>query len=137
MIVNYTKLKEMLKAMGMIEESHLDQHESIERILLFELWQVLRGDIRDEVSSNDLHTCCMVIMKIPCEKLSHKPRDDSEEEEAAFGYIDTRNRFKLRYDEVSQFQKHFEPFYHNRVQFLGREANVKKTSNRNHFSFHP
>jgi hypothetical protein len=79
----------------------------------------------------------MVIMKIPCEKISHQPRDEEEEEDAAFGFIDNRNRFKLRDDEVNQFQKHFEPFYLNRIQFLGKEANLKKTTNKNHFSFHP
>lgn len=99
----------------------------MERVLLFELWQVLRGDVREEVSSNDLHTCCMVIMKIPCEKLSHKLRE--EEEDAAFGFIDERNLFKIRYDEQIAFQRHFEPFYHNRVQFLGREANLRKQTN--------
>lgn len=103
MIINYIKLREMLKVMGMIEDKHLDQQESVERALLFELWQVLRGDIRDEVSSNDLHTALMILMKIPCEKLSHKPRLEEEEEDAVFGYIDERNKFKLRFDEEKNF----------------------------------
>ena len=61
----------------------------------------------------------MVVMRVPCDKLSHKPRDDDEENDAAFGYIDESNRLKLRVDEQANFQKHFEVFYLNRIQFLG------------------
>lgn len=77
----------------------MEQADSTERVLLFELWQVLRGDVRDVVSSNDLHTCLMVVMKVPCEKLSHKLREENEDEDAAFGYIDENNRLRLRVDE--------------------------------------
>jgi len=45
----------------------------------------------------------MILMKIPCEKLSHKPRLEEEEEDAVFGYIDERNKFKLRFDEEKNF----------------------------------
>jgi len=137
MSVNYMKLKEVLKALGMISDAHLDNQDSIERVLLFELWQILRGDTRDEVSSNDLHTCCMVTMKVPCDKLSHRPRGQEESMDAAFGFIDENNRFKLRIDEQAAFQRHFEPLYLNRVQHLGREVNAKKLANYNHFAFHP
>ena len=46
--LNYLKLKELLIQMGMINEAAATS-DSTERVLLYDLWKVLRGEEKEEI----------------------------------------------------------------------------------------
>mmetsp|Transcript_20670 Transcript_20670/g.19682 ORF Transcript_20670/g.19682 Transcript_20670/m.19682 type:complete len:111 (+) Transcript_20670:487-819(+) len=65
--LNYLKLKELLIQLGMINE-HSANSDSQERVLLYDLWKVLRGEEKEEVALNDAKLLLMVIMRITTDK---------------------------------------------------------------------
>lgn len=53
----------MLILLGMIEERAANT-DSNERVLLYELWKLLRGEERQEITLNDVKMVIMVILRM-------------------------------------------------------------------------
>jgi hypothetical protein len=51
--INYLRLKELLLALGMVNENSTNT-DSNEGVLLYELWKLLKGEEREEISLDDV-----------------------------------------------------------------------------------
>ena len=77
------------------------------------------------MSIDDIKTVCMAILRLNDGKRFVEGADaplPQSENEIGFRIQSERNKhgkFVLRYEEVVQVQKHFEPLYTNRLQLAG------------------
>lgn len=56
--------------------------DSTERLLLYDLWKVLKGEEKEEIALNDIKLLIMAILRIRSDKrigLERKESDDSED----------------------------------------------------------
>lgn len=74
--LNYLKLKELLIHLGMINEASANT-DSNERVLLYDLWKVLRGEQKEEIVLEDAKVAIMGILRI----VNHKRIGVVQEEE--------------------------------------------------------
>jgi hypothetical protein len=56
-------MKQLMVLMGFCNEQQASS-DSNERVLLYDMWRILEGDQRDEVSVDDIKTLVMSIVKI-------------------------------------------------------------------------
>ena len=61
--LNYLRLKEFLVHLGMINEVAAN-NDSNERALLYEFWQLLRGEQTEEVALEDIKVVVMAILRM-------------------------------------------------------------------------
>lgn len=61
--VNYLRLKELLINLGMINEQAASS-DSNERVLLYDLWKILKGEEKEEVRLEDVRVVIMGIMRV-------------------------------------------------------------------------
>jgi hypothetical protein len=61
--MNYLNLKQLIIKLGMISEASANS-DSNERILLYDIWKILEGEQREEVSIEDVRVLLMSIVKI-------------------------------------------------------------------------
>lgn len=61
--MNYLRLKELLIILGMINEQAANS-DSTERALLYDLWKVLRGEKKEEVSLEDAKVLIICILRM-------------------------------------------------------------------------
>ena len=117
--INYLRLKELLCNLGMINEatSNIDSNG---RALLYDLWRLLQGELREEVNLEDVKVVIMSILRMndhkrigvsseeaQTEHQRHDPRD--------FGFYNNKDKFCLRIEDISKIQKHFNLLYLNRL----------------------
>lgn len=58
-----TLIEQLMIKMGMISESAANS-DSTERILLYDMWKSLEGDLREEVSLDNLKVLIMGILRV-------------------------------------------------------------------------
>ena len=61
--INYYNMKQLLVMMGFSSEQAANS-DSNERVLLYDIWRILEGDQREEVTVEDIKTLLMGIVKI-------------------------------------------------------------------------
>jgi hypothetical protein len=81
--LNYLRLKEFLIHLGMINEPQASS-DSAERVMLYDLWKVLRGEQKGEVSFEDVKALIFCILRITHHKRigveeDHKVEGDEQE----------------------------------------------------------
>ena len=74
--MNYLNLKQLIIRLGMISETAANS-DSNERILLYDIWKILEGEQREEVSIEDVRVIIMTIVRI----LEHKRINVKNEEQ--------------------------------------------------------
>ena len=99
--LNYLKLKELLIQIGMINE-HSANSDSSERVLLYDLWKVLRGEEKEEVALNDAKLLLMVIMRITTDKRIGVQDQGEGEGGQEIGFYNDNNQLCLRTEDVSK-----------------------------------
>ncbi len=61
--INYLRLKELLLALGMVNENSTNT-DSNEGVLLYELWKLLKGEEREEISLDDVKMVIQAILRM-------------------------------------------------------------------------
>lgn len=101
----------------MINE-HAVNIESNERILLYDLWKLLHGEEKQEITLDD---CKVVIMAILRMQNSKRIIDTPDYEEGMeVGFYNEQGKFCLRTEEIPRLQKYFNLLFLNRLQFIGK-----------------
>ena len=113
--------------------------DSKERALLYDMWRLLKGESQDEVKMADVKLFLMTVVRLcdhPRIGIEEDPpstgEDDAEANQIAspfkhncIGFFNSRGQFCLRIDDIPILQKHYDLFYLNRLQFLGKKKTVK------------
>jgi hypothetical protein len=61
--LNYLKLKELLIGLGMMTEDAAN-NDSKERVLLYDMWKLIRGEQKEEVHLEDVKIVIMVALRL-------------------------------------------------------------------------
>jgi hypothetical protein len=98
--LNYLRLKELLIHLGMINEQAAN-NDSNERALLYELWKLLRGEEKEEVTLEDVKTVVMAILRMSDHKRigvasTEKQTQQEQDDPKNFGHYNEREQFCLR-----------------------------------------
>ncbi len=117
--INYIRLKDLLVSMGLLSEFSATS-DSQERILMYDMWRTLRGEVLQEVSVDDVGIYLLVILKMTDHKrIGMVPGEgDSVKEidgEAEIGFFNAEGKICFRQEDVSKSQKHYNLFYVNRL----------------------
>jgi hypothetical protein len=116
--------------LGLINEQAANT-DSSERALLYELWQLLRGEQREEVDLEDIRIAVLSILRMTDFKRigveSRQQQTDQEKEDPTnFGYYNEKQQLCLRQEDIPKVQKHYNVFYLNRLQHIGRILEMQK-----------
>ncbi len=118
--INYLKLKEFLVKLGLVTETAVNS-DSTERALSYDFWRILKGESNENVHVEDMRVVVLTILRMTEHKrIGLAPPDESEDA----GFFNSDQRFCIKQGSIPYIQKHFELFYLNRLQFLGK---IKKT----------
>jgi hypothetical protein len=138
--INYLRLKELLILLGMIDEKAANS-DSNERVLLYELWKLLRGEERQEIALNDVKMVIMVVLRMHQEhkrvggaeenRYGQVQSPQEQEDPNNIGFYNDQDKFCLRANDVSKVHKKFNIFYLNRLQHLGRMLEFQKQQKAN------
>lgn len=105
---------------------HAVNIESNERILLYDLWKLLHGEEKQEVTLDDCKVVIMSVLRM------HNPKrilDVEYEEGMEVGFYNEQGKFCLRIEEIPRLQKYFNLLFLNRLQFIGKvieQKNIQK-----------
>ena len=116
--INYLRLKEFLIQIGMITEHSANTDCSNERVLLYDLWRILKGDEKEEIQSEDMRIFAFCIIRLYDHKrIAVDPTKEEEEhiKEDQIGFFNSSGRFVLTQDDIAKVQRHFDLFYLNRL----------------------
>jgi hypothetical protein len=102
--LNYLRLKEFLVHLGMINEIAAN-NDSSERALLYEFWQLLKGEEKEEIALEDVKVVIMAILRMSDHKrIGIEPEDDSTNHEEtdpnSFGFYNEKELFCLSHDDL-------------------------------------
>ena len=131
---------------GMITEQAANS-DSQERVLLYDTWRVLRGEECEEIQSEDLRVLALSVLRLHDHKrIGVEPKEEEMEtvSDDTIGYFNVDNRFVLRPNDIAKIMRHYDLFYLNRIQFLGKGNNnvgqkrqSKATVGADDYSFKP
>ena len=77
--INYYNMKQLLVMMGFCNEQAANS-DSNERVLLYDIWRILEGDQREEVTVEDVKTLLMGIVKITeFKRINSVPNEEEQE----------------------------------------------------------
>ena len=79
--MNYLNLKQFIVSLGMSSE-YSATSDSNERILLYDIWQILDGEVREQIMIEDLRVLLMAIMRITDHKRIGVERPATDDENA-------------------------------------------------------
>ena len=138
--INYYNMKQLLVMMGFCNEQAANS-DSNERVLLYDIWRILEGDQREEVTVEDVKTLLMGVVKITeFKRINSVPNEEEQEiiQENQIGFYNQKNQFCLRSVDLPIICKQFDLLYINRIQHLGKVQLEKKQRaiNQDH-SFQP
>lgn len=94
-------------------------NDSAERALLYELWKLLRGEEKEEISLEDVKMVIIAILRMDHKRIGlvhNVQQTESERQDPKnFGFYNEKDQFCLRTEDVPKIQKHYNIFYLNRL----------------------
>ena len=94
--------------------------DSIERELLFDIWNVLKGEENNGVTIGNILTMLFAIQGIDPAIISDQHRHNVDpNEEPAIGVFDEHGVFYFTVADINQIFVKFKPLYVNRVYHIG------------------
>ena len=128
--LNYLRLKEFLVHLGMINEVAAN-NDSNERALLYEFWQLLRGEQTEEVALEDIKVVVMAILRMSDHKRIGQQSEVAQTQQEhddpnAFGFYNEKDLFCLRSEDLPKIHRKFNIFYLNRLQHIGKLLEMQK-----------
>jgi len=133
------KFKDFLVTCGLLTEFNAMMSESQERALLYDLWKLLQGEEKEEVTIDSLRVVLQVVLRLIDIKrvidappaVNHLSSDQRSEtpnktDISDIGFLNSKNEFCIRHLEVPKIQAHFKIFYLNRLQHQGKQLEAKK-----------
>ena len=146
--LNYLRYKDMLVRLGLLSDMAYAQPESQERMLLYDLWKILRGEVTESIYVENLRLLLQVILRLIDAKrvvdvpkhVSNRPADmERNEVQSAtvakeesyigneMGFLNEKQQLCVRSSEVQKIQNHFHVYFLNRLQFYKRQLDHKKS----------
>ena len=77
--MNYLNLKQFIVSLGMSSEYSANT-DSNERILLYDIWKILDGEVKEQIMIEDLRVLLMAIMRITDHKRIGVERPSNDDE---------------------------------------------------------
>ena len=106
--------------MGMLNEAAANS-DSNERVLLYDLWKLLRGEEREEVKLEDVRVVIMGILRMSGHKrIGVEKPEEAPEVATDMGFYNDYDQFCLTMEDIPRLQKHFELLFLNRIHYLGK-----------------
>lgn len=115
-------MKQLMVLLGFCTEQQASS-DSNERVLLYDLWRILEGDQREEVSVDDVKTLVMSIVKITdYKRINVKPSalEAEQIQQHQVGFFNMKSQFCLRPEDLPIIFKQFDLLTVNRIQHQGR-----------------
>lgn len=104
--------------------------DSQEVALLYDLWKLLNGEESEEVALKDVQTVVIAVLRmVDGHKRIGVPAKQTQQEKEDprhFGFYNEKQQFCLRAEDVAKLQKHFNVFYLNRLQHIGKLLELQK-----------
>jgi len=109
----------VLLGLGLITEFGAE-NDSQERVLMYDVWRTLRGEDQQVVDLEDLQVFLLVVLHMPDHRRIGKAPEEGEEV-GFHGFWNGQGKFCVKAEDVGRIQRHFDTFYVNRLQFLGKQ----------------
>ena len=95
--------------------------DSKERVLLYDLWKLMKGEQQEEISLDNVKVLIMAILRMNDHKrIGVSEPEDAEEQESEIGWYNEKGQICLRPEDLPKIQKHYELLYLNRLHYLGK-----------------
>lgn len=153
MKMNYYKTSELLNVLGFMSGASSSVNQ--EKILLYDLWRVLKGEEREGIKYEDFYKMILAIhgytiveskealreqINLFDTSSPSKAKEEKIEEEETlqikFGYFNEEDIFCLYRGEAHRVARHFNLFYINRVHFIGLHKKIK-SNQASEYTFKP
>jgi len=100
--------------------------DSVERELLFDLWNILKGEENNGVSILNVKKMLLAVQGINLKPSKDEARNTEQNSQGySMGVFDEEGIFRITKSETNKIFIRFKPLYINRMQHLGQFKRIK------------